>query len=122
MWRQVFDMDRRQMMRMTRPLRALTPERRAPETADISISPEEAAEAVRQQAEVVNRLYLGLSSNSTNPQSTCLTDSNSPQTISKVPIRPRSKLLTQSGMKMMMQVPLVPRTITFDFEQQRKIM
>jgi len=118
-------MDRKQMMRMTRPLRESTPEKdRLPETNSNNTcniaSPEEVAEAVRVQAEAINRLYLGLSSCSVQQQVAMLDDSNTtPSILSQLPpTQPRSKVLTANG-RMSMQVPIVPRT--FDFESAVKI-
>ena len=118
-------MDRKQMMRMTRPLRESTPEKdrlsetNSNNTCNIA-SPEEVAEAVRVQAEAINRLYLGLSSCSVLQQVAMLDDSNTTPSIPSQlpPIQPRSKVLTANG-RMSMQVPIVPRT--FDFESAVKI-
>jgi hypothetical protein len=119
-------MDRKQMMRMTRPLRESTPEKdrlsetNSNNTCNIA-SPEEVAEAVRVQAEAINRLYLGLScSVSIQQQVAMLDDSNTTPSIPSQlpPIQPRSKVLTANG-RMSMQVPIVPRT--FDFESAVKI-
>ena len=112
------------MMRMTRPLRESTPEKdRLSETSINNTcniaSPEEVAEAVRVQAEAINRLYLGLSSCSVQQQVAMLDSHTTPSILSLLTsTQPRSKVLTANG-RMSMQVPIVPRT--FDFESAVKI-